>query len=298
MAEPFNKDVAVLAKKVYELSTLPPGELDQRKWEALILLSAAYGSATAEGIAKANADKEARWGNMMRAEGLVASLHPKWHLRTDDGKPPVVQIALASGLSNPHRDLRARLAALMHVPENERAPLDDVVRAFSADAFAGATGDAKNAYIDAARKRDPDWFKKPWVTVTPDNGNPPPAMILVDNQGETHDGGIHDDPADDTRYEEWRNGIRSWNVDFLRDNSAAQFFLGAESVAAGGVELAGGVVEAAAGAAKGIGAGLSGISSALKYLPAILGTAAVGTLAIGVGIIVWSDSKKPRTTEG
>ena len=83
-----NKDIAVLAKKVYELSILPVEALDARKWEALLILNAVYSSATKDGIAKANAVKEARWGDKIREEGILYMLHPKWHLRTDDGKPP------------------------------------------------------------------------------------------------------------------------------------------------------------------------------------------------------------------
>jgi hypothetical protein len=103
---PDNKDIAVLAKKVYELSVLPVAELDARKWEALLILNAVYSSATKDGIAKANADKEARWGNKIREEGILYMLHPKWHLRTDDGKPPAARFALQSALTNPSRDLR------------------------------------------------------------------------------------------------------------------------------------------------------------------------------------------------
>ncbi len=51
-----NKDIAVLAKKVYELSVLSPAELDARKWEALLILNAVYSSATQAGIDKANAE--------------------------------------------------------------------------------------------------------------------------------------------------------------------------------------------------------------------------------------------------
>jgi hypothetical protein len=64
-----NKDIAVLAKKVYELSILPIADLDARKWEALLILNAVYSSALPEGVAKANADKEARWGDAIRKDG-------------------------------------------------------------------------------------------------------------------------------------------------------------------------------------------------------------------------------------
>ena len=75
MAE--NKDIAVLAKKVYELSTLRLDEIDGRKWEALLIVNAVLSSATPDGIAKANADKEARWGDAIRKEGMLAAFHPK-----------------------------------------------------------------------------------------------------------------------------------------------------------------------------------------------------------------------------
>ena len=39
---PDNKDIAVLAKKVYELSILKVEALDARKWEALLILNAVY----------------------------------------------------------------------------------------------------------------------------------------------------------------------------------------------------------------------------------------------------------------
>ncbi len=95
-----NKDIAVLAKKVYELSVLPPAELESQKWQALLILNAVYSSATPEGVAAATSDRVARWGAQIAAEGVLSALHPKWHLRTDDGKPPVARIALESALTN------------------------------------------------------------------------------------------------------------------------------------------------------------------------------------------------------
>ena len=150
---PDNKDIAVLAKKVYELSVLPVAELDARKWEALLILNAVYSSATKDGIAKANADKEARWGNQIRDEGILYMLHPKWHLRTDDGKPPAARFALQSALTNPHRDLRSRLAALLLIPEADRGPLTDLVRALNPNGLAVYPG---SPAIIAAFLRDID----------------------------------------------------------------------------------------------------------------------------------------------
>jgi hypothetical protein len=168
---PDNKDIAVLAKKVYELSVLPVAELDARKWEALLILNAVYSSATKDGIAKANADKEARWGNKIREEGILYMLHPKWHLRTDDGKPPAARFALQSALTNPVRDLRSRLAALMLIPEADRGPLTDLVRALNADAWDGALTDARLEYSDVMRSIDKYWTKNPWLTVLPHEGS-------------------------------------------------------------------------------------------------------------------------------
>jgi hypothetical protein len=136
-----NKDIAVLAKKVYELSTLRLDEIDGRKWEALLIVNAVLSSATPDGIAKANADKEARWGDAIRKEGMLAAFHPKWLLRTDDGKPPAIKHALESALDNPNRDLRTRLQALQFIAPADREPLTDLVKALEADAYAGARGD-------------------------------------------------------------------------------------------------------------------------------------------------------------
>jgi hypothetical protein len=111
-----NLDIAVMAKKVYELSTLSPEQLEAKKWEAVLILNAVISSATQDGIANMNADKEARWGDQIRKEGILSAIHPKWFLRSDDGKPPIIKIALESALDNPSRDLRVRLQALLMVP--------------------------------------------------------------------------------------------------------------------------------------------------------------------------------------
>jgi len=270
MSTPFNRDVAVLAKKVYELSILPIDVLEARKWEALILLMAAYGSATPEGIAKANADKEARWGGKIHDEGLLAGLHPKWHLRTDDGKPPAAHAALVSALTNPNRDLRTRLSALQFTAENERAALEDLVRVFVVDALKGAKGDARNEFVDVMRGRSKTWWKEPWLAVLPHDGAYPPVSILIENQGATHDGGFYDDPADDTMLETWRNSIKTWNVDFLRDNPLAMLYSKVDTIATTAVETVGAVASGANEAVK-------GLATVLKWAPYV---------AAGIGVIV------------
>ncbi len=282
-----NKDIAVLAKKIYELSVLSPAELESQKWQALLLLNAVYSAATPAGVAAATADRVARWGAQITAEGILSALHPKWHLRTDDGKPPVARIALESALTNPHRDLRTRLAALQFIPPEERGPLDDLVRALAADAFSGATGDARTQYLDVMRGLSTTWFKQPWLTVLPREDDVPPLSILIENQGTTHDGGIYDaDPSDDYLLG-WEHAIRTWNVDFLRDNPLAQLYNSVESAASTAAETAGAVVGGANEAVKGIGL-------ILKWAPfALAGIGVVGLTALVLAAANRSPALRP-----
>ena len=268
-----NKDIAVLAKKVYELSVLPVDVLDARKWEALLILNAVYSSATPAGIDKANADKVARWGAAIEQEGILSRMHPKWHLRTDDGKPPAARHALESALTNPARDLRARLATLQFIAPVDRPPLEELARALISDAFNGAKGEARDQYLDIARSRGPNWFREPWPLVLPLNGGPPPVMLLIDNQGKTNDGGIYDDDPSDDRLS-WANAVRTWNVDFLRDNPLAQLYTTTEAAAGQVLETAGQVAEGANQAAK-------GVATILKWAPYVLaGIGAIGATAV------------------
>jgi hypothetical protein len=72
-----------------------------------------------------------------------------------------------------------------------------------------------------------------------------PLSILIDNQGATHDGGIYDDPADDTEWEKlkfgWADAIRTWDITFLRDNPLAQLYTNVETAASKAAETAGDV---------------------------------------------------------
>ena len=271
-----NKDIAVLAKKVYELSILSPAELDARKWEALLILNAVYSSATQPGIDKANADKAARFGAQIEQEGILSKMHPKWHLRTDDGKPPAARFALETALSNPSRDLRARLATLQFIAPADRPPLDDLARAFIADAFAGAKGAAREQYIDVMRSRSATWFREPWPIVLPFEGNPPAVMILLDNQGKTDDGGLYDDnPSDDNDWDKlsWATAVRTWNVDFLRDNPLAKLYVNVDTAVNKVVDTAGELAGGANDAAK-------SLAKILKWAPYVLaGIATVGVTA-------------------
>lgn len=270
----MNKDVAVLGKKIYELSALSLDELEKVKWEALVLLTAVYGAATPSGIAGSNKERETRWSAKIKSEGLLSQLDPKWHLRTDDGKPPAVLPALVSAIDNPNRDMNSRLGVLLTVPASDREPLTDLVRSLSADAWARATGDARNKYVDVLRKIDPYWSKKPWLTVLPskENNDFPPISILIDNPGDTHDGGIHDNPEDDTLLEQWSNGIRTWDVDFLRDNPLAQLYTGASGITDDVLSGAGDV--------------LSGAKDAAKSLAQIIAWAPVVLSGVGICVVL------------
>ena len=283
-----NKDIAVLAKKVYELSLLTVEEIDARKWEALLILNAVYSSATHDGIAKANADKEARWGDPIRKEGILSGMHPKWHLRTDDGKPPAARFALESAISNPNRDLPTRLAALQFIAPADRPPLDDLARALAADAFAGATGEARSQYVDSMRALSPTWFREPWLTVLPHGKDLPPVMILINNQGATHDGGIYDDPTDDDAVDmlSWTNAVRTWNVDFLRDNPLAKLYTNVETAASKAAETAGDV-------AGGVNEAAKGIAKLLKWTPYVV----AGIGAIGATAVVLAAARRPPSSQ-
>ena len=102
------------------------------------------------------------------------------------------------------------------------------------------------------RGRSKTWWKEPWLAVLPFDGNQPPVSMLIENQGATHDGGFYDDPADDTVLETWRNSIKSWNVDFLRDNPLAVLYSKVDSIATTAVETAGAVATGANEAVKGL----------------------------------------------
>lgn len=260
-----NEDIAILAQKVYELSTLPLAELDARKVEAFLIVNNIYSSATKEGVAKANADKAARFGAQIEKEGLLAALHPKWHLRTDDGKPPAAKWALESALNNPHRNLLDRLATLLLIPPGDRPQLRDLALALEVEAWGGATADARVQFGTVMGDISKTWTKDPWLTVLPHGDQPPPVMILINNQGETNDGGIFDEDPSDDPY--WATAIRTWDVDFLRDNPLAQFYLKAEAVAETAAKTATTAADTAAEVAKAANSLALGLAKLVKYAP-------------------------------
>jgi hypothetical protein len=208
----IHEDIKALAKQAYELAQLPEPERAARKWDAVAVCGQIVGAATPAGLTAAQAALEARWGAQIRAQGLAALVDPWWYLRADDGQPPVIAGLIESAMTNPNRPLASVLRSFAAVEPDKREALTDQVRAFLGRAFAGALGEARLRYVDVMRSRPEfNWPRDPWAAVLPYVQNDPPAQILVDNQGEDHDGGMFDDPDDDTclgEDEVWRARMR------------------------------------------------------------------------------------------
>jgi hypothetical protein len=116
-------------------------------------------------------------------------------------------------------------------------------------------------------------------------------MILIDNQGALNDGGISTTTPSDTTWDpSGRNAVRTWDVDFLRDNPLAQLYQGVETVAGKVVETAGQVAEGANEAAK-------GIATLLKWAPYVLaGIGAIGATAVVLAAVNRAPRPIPGTT--
>ena len=268
-----NEDIKALAKQAYELAHLPEHERPEHRWEAIAVVGQIMGAATPAGLAAAQAAMETRWGDKIRAQGLAALIEPWWYLRSDDGQPPVIAGLIESAMTNPDRPLASVLRSFAAVEPAKREPLTDQVRAFLGRAFAGALGDARMRYVDVMRSRPEfNWPKDPWAAVLPYPQNDPPAQILVDNQGKDHDGGMFDDPTDDTPLEklkfEARDALWTWGPALLQYNPPALLYQG--------------VAGAAEAGAKAASAPLKEVAQLAKVL--IMGAAATGTVALLVHV--------------
>lgn len=269
----INEDIRALAKRAFELAELPVSDRAANTLEALSVNGQIVGAATPAGIERAKAETEARWGAAIRKVGLAAILDPWWYLRSDDGKPPVIAGLIESAMTNPDRPLASVLRSFATVEPDKRAVLTDQVRAFLGRAFEGALADARLRYVDVMRSRPEfKWPHDPWAAVLPYPQNDPPAQILVDNQGQTHDGGMFDDPSDDTTWEKVKFGAKeaawAWGPALLKYNPPALFYQGA-AVAAG--EAADAVKKPLAEAAKFTkylitGAAVTGAAALLIYV--------------------------------
>jgi hypothetical protein len=151
----------------------------------------------------------------------------------------VIAGLIESAMTNPDRRLASVLRSFAAVEPGERAALTDQVRAFLGRAFAGALGDARMRYVDVMRSRPEfNWPKDPWAAVLPYVQNDPPAQILVDNQNKDHDGGMFDDPTDDTPLEklkfEARDALWTWGPALLQYNPPALLYQGVAGAAEAG----------------------------------------------------------------
>jgi hypothetical protein len=269
----INEDIKALAKQAYELAQLPEHERAARKWEAVSVCGQLVGAATPAGLAAAQAALEARWGDKIRAQGLAALADPWWYLRSDDGKPPVIAGLIESAMTNPNRPLASVLRSFAAVEPDKRAALTDQVRAFLGRAFAGALGDARLRYVDVMRSRPEfNWPRDPWAAVLPYVQNDPPAQILVDNQGQDHDGGMFDDPDDDTAWEKAKFGVQdalwTWGPALLKYNPPALFYQGVAGAAEAGAEAVRKPLEEAARFGKYLitGAAVTGAAALLLWV--------------------------------
>jgi len=237
----IHEDIKALAKQAYELAQLPEPERAARKWEAVAVCGQIVSAATPAGLTAAQTALEARWGAQIRAQGLAALIDPWWYLRADDGQPPVIAGLIESAMTNPNRPLASVLRSFAAVEPDKREAITEQVRAFLGRAFAGALGEARLRYVDVMRSRPEfNWPRDPWAAVLPYVQNDPPAQILVDHQGEDHDGGMFDDPDDDTAWEKLKFGVQeaawAWGPMLLQYNPPALFYQGVAGAAEAGAE--------------------------------------------------------------
>lgn len=269
----INEDIKALAKQAFELAQLPESERPVRKVEALTVNGQIAGAATPAGFAAAQSELEARWGAKIRAQGLAAIVDPWWLLRSDDGKPPVIAGLIESAMTNPNRPLDSVLRSFAAIEVEKRDTLTDQVRAFLARAFEGALAEARLRYVDVMRSRPEfNWPRDPWAAVLPYVQNDPPAQILVDNQGKTHDGGMFDDASDDTAWEKVKFGAQdlawTWGPALLKYNPPALFYQAAAEGAKTAAKAAKEPIEEAARFAKALitGAAVTGAAALLLYV--------------------------------
>ena len=269
----IHEDIKALAKQAYELAQLPEPERAARKWEAVAVCGQIVSAATPAGLTAAQTALEARWGAQIRAQGLAALVDPWWYLRADDGQPPVIAGLIESAMTNPNRPLASVLRSFAAVEPDKREALTEQVRAFLGRAFAGALGEARLRYVDVMRSRPEfNWPKDPWAAVLPYPQNDPPAQILVDNQGKDHDGGMFDDPTDDTPLEklkfEARDALWTWGPALLQYNPPALLYQGVAGAAEAGAKAASAPLKEAAQLAKLLITGVvaTGAAAVLVYV--------------------------------
>lgn len=221
-----NEDVKALIQAAYKLSQLPVAARAANTSAARAVVARLIDLATPEAVQEATDVLKARYDlhalckpemSVLECVQVVAAaaFDPWMLLDIKGGEPPVITIIAESAITNPNRPLSVILTSWASVEPADRPALTDSVRAFLARAWEGALGPARLLYVDDARKiLGPNWFKDPWQLVLPTEKHDPPARILVENQGETHDGGMFDDPSDDTTWEKVKFGTADWFSDW------------------------------------------------------------------------------------
>ena len=110
----------------------------------------------------------------------------------------------------------------------------------------------------------------------------PPADLrgLRLGQGVINDGSMWDlDPSDDpVLATAWDNAIRTWDIDFLRDNPLAQLYTNVDKIAGTAADVAGTAAETAAEAAKAANSLVLGLAKSIQYWP--FAAAGVGALIV------------------
>jgi hypothetical protein len=177
-----NKDIAVLAKKVYELSVLPVRSSTPASGRRCSSSTRSTARRPPRASTRPTPTRSARWGAAIRRRAFSPACTPSGTCAptTASRRPPATPSSRPS--QTRARDLRARLATLQFIAPADRPPLEDLARALISDAFNGAKGEAREQYLDAARSRGPTGFASPGRSCSREGG-PPPVMILIDNQG-------------------------------------------------------------------------------------------------------------------
>jgi hypothetical protein len=282
-----NEDIKGLIHQAYVYSQLPKAEWPKNYVPAGIVVGRLIDQAKPEDVQKARDELVARWDKEMKAaacqpadSALVCAqkvlsilFSPWWWLRSDDGKKPVIRIVAESAMLNPNRPLASILAGFAAVKPEDRAAVTDAVRAFLSRAWEGALGPARLQFVDAMRVKVPPkklpngtwsgWWHEPWAAVLPSGNQDAPAKILVANQGKTKDGGMFDDPSDDTAWEKVKfyvqDSVREWDPSILKNNPAAQFYSWAEEKAEAAKDIVKKAAEGAGGFLKNIGLVIGGV---------------------------------------
>ncbi|MFY0539986.1 hypothetical protein [Nannocystis pusilla] len=240
-----NEDIKGLIHAAYNFSQLPQAEWGKHSWAAGIVVGRLIDQAKPAAVQQAREELVKRWDAQLKAQAckpadsvvecgkkiLTIIFDPWYWLRSDDGYPPVVRLVAESAMTNPDRPLASVLSGFAAVKEEDRPALTDSVRAFLNRAWEGAwvllasSSSTRCGLVAAQKLQDgtwSGWWQDPWAAVLPTAQHDPPAHTLVMNQGKTKDGGLYDDPTDDTAWEKVKfyvdDSVRTWDPSILNTN--------------------------------------------------------------------------------